>query len=224
MHWRRARAFPNSLHFRQCVGESPTRKSKSAASGTSSCRSTIFQPKRLLPSVATTYAERWQKRFEEDLVELLSRMGHPPQDKVKLAVQSPTSGETKILENVRMSEANRHAIKSAADNRSNDQPSEDDAAETNAAGNLPIDANLRRRLAGRYQLDPSFIFTVRDRDGHLMVGITDQPTQEVFPDSATRWSYRGVDATLEFKLPKTGRARRLVLHQNGMEQSARRID
>jgi hypothetical protein len=57
-----------------------------------------------------------------------------------------------------------------------------------------------------------------------MVSITDQPTQEVFPDSPTRWSYRGVDAALEFKLPKTGRARSLILHQNGMEQTARRIN
>ncbi len=91
------------------------------------------------------------------------------------------------------------------------------------AGDLAIDAKLRRRLVGRYQLRPDFIFTVRDVDGHLMVGITNQPTQEVFPDSATRWSYHGVAATLEFKLPKTGPARSLVLHQNGIEQSARRV-
>jgi hypothetical protein len=92
------------------------------------------------------------------------------------------------------------------------------------ADKIPIDATLRRRLTGRYKLNPQFIFTVRDRDGHLMVGITDQPTQEVFPDSPTRWSYRGVAATLEFKLPKTGRASSLILHQNGMEQTARRMD
>jgi hypothetical protein len=91
------------------------------------------------------------------------------------------------------------------------------------SGDLAIDSELRRRLVGRYQLTPNFIFTVQDRDGHLMVGITNQPTQEVYPDSSTRWSYRGVDATLEFKLPKTGRARSLVLHQNGAEQTARRI-
>jgi serine-type D-Ala-D-Ala carboxypeptidase/endopeptidase len=90
-------------------------------------------------------------------------------------------------------------------------------------GDLAIDAELRRRLVGRYQLTPSFIFDVQDVDGRLMVGITNQPTQEVFPDSPTRWSYRGVDATLEFKLPKTGPARSLVLHQNGAEQTARRI-
>ncbi len=91
-------------------------------------------------------------------------------------------------------------------------------------GNLAIDAKTRRRLVGRYQLSPTFIFDVRDVDGHLMVGITNQATQEVYPDSPTRWSYRGVDATLEFKLTKTGPAKSLVLHQNGAQQTARRID
>jgi hypothetical protein len=90
--------------------------------------------------------------------------------------------------------------------------------------NLAIDSKLRSRLVGRYQLKPDFIFTVHDRDGHLMVGITNQATQEVYPDSPTRWSYRGVDATLEFKLAKTGPAKSLVLHQNGAKQTARRID
>lgn len=91
------------------------------------------------------------------------------------------------------------------------------------ADDLAIDAELRGRLVGRYQLAPDFIFDVNDQDGHLMVGITNQPTQEVFPDSATRWSYRGLDAQLEFKLSKTGPARRLVLHQNGIKQTARRL-
>jgi CubicO group peptidase (beta-lactamase class C family) len=88
---------------------------------------------------------------------------------------------------------------------------------------LAIDAALRRRLVGRYQLTPDFIFDVQDRDGHLMVGITNQATQEVFPDTPTRWSYRGVEATLEFKLPKAGSAKSLVLHQNGAKQTAYRI-
>jgi uncharacterized FlaG/YvyC family protein len=91
------------------------------------------------------------------------------------------------------------------------------------SGELVIDAKLRQRLEGRYQLTPNFIFTVRDRNGHLMVSITDQPTQEVFPDSPTRWSYRSVEASLEFKLKKTGPATSLILHQNRIEQTARRI-
>jgi hypothetical protein len=98
------------------------------------------------------------------------------------------------------------------------------AAGDKSAEKLPIDAKLRGRLVGRYQLTPDFIFDVKDQDGHLMVGITNQPTQEVFADSATRWSYHGVDATLEFKLPKSGSAKSLVLHQNGVQQIARRIE
>ena len=61
-----------------------------------------------------TYGNQWRKRFEEDLVELLTRMGHPPQDTVKLVVQSLTSSETQVLENIPMTEANRRTIKAAA--------------------------------------------------------------------------------------------------------------
>jgi len=64
-----------------------------------------------------TYDGRWQMRFEEDLVELLTRMGHPPQDTVKLVVQSLTSSETQVLEAVPMTAANRRAIKAAAQAR-----------------------------------------------------------------------------------------------------------
>jgi hypothetical protein len=92
------------------------------------------------------------------------------------------------------------------------------------SGDLVVDAKHRHRLEGRYQLAADFIFTVRDRDGHLMVSITGQPTQEVFPDSLTRWSYRGVDATLEFKLDKTGPAKSLILHQNGVQTADRMKD
>lgn len=79
------------------------------------------------------------------------------------------------------------------------------------------------RLVGRYQLTPNFIFDVNVKDGHLMVGITNQPTQEVFADSPTKWSYRGVKATLEFHLRDKGPAYALTLHQNGAAQRATRI-
>jgi CubicO group peptidase (beta-lactamase class C family) len=79
------------------------------------------------------------------------------------------------------------------------------------------------RLVGRYQLTPKFIFDVTYKDGHLMVGITNQPTQEVFADSPTKWSYRGVPAQLEFHLRSQGPAYALTLHQNGIAQKANRI-
>jgi CubicO group peptidase (beta-lactamase class C family) len=77
------------------------------------------------------------------------------------------------------------------------------------------------RLVGRYQLNPNFVFDVKLKDGHLMVGITNQPTQEVFADSPTKWSYRGVDAKLEFHLRAEGPAYALSLHQNGVQKATR---
>ena len=68
-----------------------------------------------------TYGNQWRKRFEEDFVELLTRMGHPPQDTVKLVVQSLTSSETHVLEDVPLTEANRQAIKAAALRRENSE-------------------------------------------------------------------------------------------------------
>lgn len=63
------------------------------------------------------YVDRWRKRFAEDLVEVLTRMGHPPQDTVTLVVRSPTSSETRTLEDVPMTVANRRIIYDAASAR-----------------------------------------------------------------------------------------------------------
>ena len=71
-----------------------------------------------------TYGNKWQKRFEEDLVELLTGMGHPPQDTVTLDVQSLTSQETQTLEDVPMTKANRRAIWDAAQARELDAEEE----------------------------------------------------------------------------------------------------
>jgi hypothetical protein len=57
-----------------------------------------------------TYESGWQKRFEEDLVELLTRMKHPPTDKVTLVVQSLATSETWVREGIPMTEENRSAI------------------------------------------------------------------------------------------------------------------
>ncbi len=78
-------------------------------------------------------------------------------------------------------------------------------------------------LVGRYQLKPNFVFDVNLKDKHLMVGITNQPTQEVFAESPTVWAYRGVKAKLEFHIGKDGKAESLTLHQNGIKQKAKRL-
>lgn len=171
----------------------------------------------IIAAAKKQYGNRWGKRIREDLVEVLWGMGHQPGETVKLRMQDVKTNEEVVVEKAKMTSKNRQAIR----------------AESRAlAGNpvvgdfdepVVVDAKHRARLVGRYQLAPNFIFDVKDRDGRMMVGITNQPTQEVFPDSPTHWSYRSVKATLEFKLDDRGPAKSLVLHQNGLQQTAKRI-
>ena len=69
-----------------------------------------------------TYRGQWQKRFEEDLVELLSRMGHAPEDAVTLVVQSVETGEETTLEKVAMTKEYRSAIYDAGLKRETAMP------------------------------------------------------------------------------------------------------
>jgi hypothetical protein len=64
-----------------------------------------------------SFGRKWRKRFEEDLVELLTLMGHKPADTVTLVVQSLTGPQLQTLENVLMTEENRWAIRDAAEAR-----------------------------------------------------------------------------------------------------------
>ena len=57
-----------------------------------------------------TYDEKWRKRFEEDLVEALIRMGHPPGQTVRLTVRESDESEAQTLEGVAMTTKNRQAI------------------------------------------------------------------------------------------------------------------
>ena len=178
----------------------------------------------IVASSKKQFGGQWQKRISEDLVELLWGMGHQPGNMVKLRLLDLKTKQDFVVENAPMTKENRYAIVGKqADEAASVEQSDDEMADR-GDDDVAIDAELRGRLVGRYQLTPNFIFDVKDRDGRLMVGITNQPTQQVYPDSPTRWSYRGIDATLEFKLTKTGPAKSLVLHQNGAKQTARRIE
>ena len=165
----------------------------------------------IITSSKKQFGGQWKKRISEDLVELLWGMDHKPGSKVKLRLLDLKTKRDFVVESASMTKENRNAIVG-------------DRGQADEAGDFTIDAEFRGRLVGRYQLAPKFIFTVRDRDGHLMVDVTNQPTQEVFPDSPTRWSCPQIDATLEFKLSKKGPATSLILHQNGAKQTARRIE
>jgi hypothetical protein len=76
---------------------------------------------RILQSAKDQFGNLWQKRFSEDLVELLSRMGHRPKSTVKLQLRNPKTDETITIADAAMTEANRRQIYEAR-NKSEEPP------------------------------------------------------------------------------------------------------
>ncbi|WP_158545371.1 serine hydrolase [Bremerella cremea] len=88
---------------------------------------------------------------------------------------------------------------------------------------VEVPAEIMQRYVGQYQLAPGAVFTVTREDNKLLVGLTGQSTFRVFPRSETEWFYKVVDATLTFHLDKNGQCDSVVLFQNGIRQTAKRI-
>ena len=79
----------------------------------------------------------------------------------------------------------------------------------------PIDENMQ---------DTGAILTVtRDAD-QLFVQVTGQPQAAVYPKNDTEFYYKIVDAQITFETNGRSEAAALVLHQNGRDQRAKRID
>jgi hypothetical protein len=60
--------------------------------------------------------------------------------------------------------------------------------------------------------------------GQLFVQATGQPKFPVFPTSEREFFYKVVEARITFVTDDTGRATSLVLHQNGADMPAKRIE
>ena len=88
---------------------------------------------------------------------------------------------------------------------------------------VDIDPKVFDGYVGQYQLAPNFVMTIT-RDGtQLFVQATGQPKLEIFPESERDYFLKVVDAQITFETDSQGRATGLVLHQNGMNQPAKRL-
>ncbi|MBR0828776.1 serine hydrolase [Bradyrhizobium manausense] len=88
---------------------------------------------------------------------------------------------------------------------------------------VPVDAALLAAYAGRYQIVPTFVLTVRADGIRLFVQATGQAEFEVFAESDTDFFYRAVNAQLTFARPEGGAAAMLTLHQNGKDMRGTRL-
>jgi serine-type D-Ala-D-Ala carboxypeptidase/endopeptidase len=87
---------------------------------------------------------------------------------------------------------------------------------------ISVDPKLFDGYVGRYELAANFILTVTREGNQLFVQATGQQNFEVFAESEKDFFYKVVDAQITFETDNAGRAVALVLHQNGMDQRAKR--
>ena len=92
-----------------------------------------------------------------------------------------------------------------------------------AAPQVPVDPQILATYAGRYEITPTFILTVRPDGGRLFIQATAQPEFEVFAESEAEFFYRVVDAQVSFVRPEGGVAPSLTLHQNGKDMPGKRL-
>ena len=89
---------------------------------------------------------------------------------------------------------------------------------------ITIDPKLFDAYVGRYELAPNVFFTVTRTENHFFAQLSGQDRLEVFPETTRDFFLKAVDAQLTFVTDGQGRATELILHQNGRDQHAKRIE
>jgi hypothetical protein len=87
-----------------------------------------------------------------------------------------------------------------------------------------IDPKSLDAYVGTYQLwEKGFMTATREGD-HLFMQVTGQDKFELFPEKKDEFFYTVVAAQISFVMGDDGKARELVLHQNGWDTTAGRVD
>lgn len=88
---------------------------------------------------------------------------------------------------------------------------------------IAVDPKIFDGYVGQYQLAPTFIITVTREGSQFFVQATGQPKLEIFAEGERDYFLKVVDAQITFETDNQGKATGLTLHQNGMNQLAKRI-
>jgi CubicO group peptidase (beta-lactamase class C family) len=89
---------------------------------------------------------------------------------------------------------------------------------------IAVDPAIFDRYVGRYQLAPTFIIAITRESDRLFAQATGQPKFELAAESERDFFLKEVDAQLTFVTDFAGRATKVILHQNGVDQEAKRIE
>jgi len=89
---------------------------------------------------------------------------------------------------------------------------------------VPVDPRILENYVGRYRLTPAFFITITREEDRLYAQATGQPKFPIFAESEKEFFLKVVEAQISFKTGPNGRATELILHQNGMDQRAPRVE
>jgi CubicO group peptidase (beta-lactamase class C family) len=95
---------------------------------------------------------------------------------------------------------------------------------TKQRAEISVDAKILETYVGEYQLAPTFKLTVTREGNNLFVQATEQPKFQVFAESLTDFFYKVVDAQITFVKDDKGQVTQLILHQNGQNLPAKKIN
>ncbi|WP_414584780.1 serine hydrolase [Scytonema sp. PCC 10023] len=88
---------------------------------------------------------------------------------------------------------------------------------------IVLDPKIYDSYIGQYQLAPNFILTISKEQDKLYAQATGQPRFELFPESETEFFIKEVDAQITFVKNIKGQVTHLILHQNGQDLEAKKI-
>lgn len=88
---------------------------------------------------------------------------------------------------------------------------------------VSVDPKIFDGYVGSYQLAPNFVLAVRRDGDHFMTQATGQGPVEIFPEGDRDFFAKVVDAQITFLTDSQGRATELILHQNGADHYAPRV-
>jgi CubicO group peptidase (beta-lactamase class C family) len=89
---------------------------------------------------------------------------------------------------------------------------------------ISLSADALKKFVGTYQLAPKFVIRIKLKGDQLTAQATGQSTVPIYPKSKNEFFYKVVDAQITFVTDENGAVTKLVLHQNGRDIAAKKIN
>jgi hypothetical protein len=89
---------------------------------------------------------------------------------------------------------------------------------------IELPTGVLDRYTGYFALNQSAVITITRAGSQLSAQLTGQPAAEIYPETVASFFYKTVDARIDFIPDPPAQITALVLHQQGLDHMAARID